>query len=353
MIKCEICNRDFTDWTSLGSHIGQSHRDVGLKGYYDKYIKSSGDELCMKCGNKTKFIGLTKGYHNHCSRKCSSLNKNYEKIKDTHQIKQICKFCGKEFKNKISLSAHINHPDSIHKEEVKIIKEKEKKIKIIKCEICNRGFKDFRTLGIHLNQTHGNYQRKFVKNYYDKYLKKHSKEGSCKTCGKPTTFVNLKSGYYTYCNTSCSKLDPEIEQKTQQTCLKKYGVSNYAKTDKWLNQMSDGGQAARMLSKIENPSKPQVEIFNIVKEMYFDTIINLPILNYCADIAIPSLKIIIEYNGEYWHRNKDKYDRKRKENIEKIGWKVLVYEGIKGLDIIPPLDQLKNDINRIVNENSK
>jgi len=225
----------------------------------------------------------------------------------------------------------------------KIENEKNLKRKIV-CEICKRKFFDLRTLGIHLNQTHGNYKREFVKEYYDKYLKKDPHEGICKICEKPLRFINLVSGYYKHCSTKCSQNNPEVQEKSKKTCLKNHGVTNYAKTEKWLKQMSEGGQASRMLTFVQNPSKPQKEIFNIIKEKYIDAIMNFPILNYCADIAIPSIKIIIEYNGEYWHRNKKEYDEKRKEDIEKIGWKVLIYHGLKGLDIVPSEEQIKNDI---------
>ena len=41
MLKCQECGREFQDYTSLGSHIGQSHRELTTKGYYDKYMKKN------------------------------------------------------------------------------------------------------------------------------------------------------------------------------------------------------------------------------------------------------------------------------------------------------------------------
>jgi very-short-patch-repair endonuclease len=345
MLQCEECEREFQDYSSLGSHIGQSHRNLTIKGYYDKYLKKDQNEgICKKtdCKKSTKFIGLTIGYNNYCSQKCATKEKDFEKI--INRTKLICPYCGIKFYNTSNFLSHISHLDDNHKTiKEKIEKEKEFSKKII-CKICERKFKDFRTLGIHLNQTHGDYKREFVKEYYNNYLKKDSIEGICKTCGKETKFANLSYGYYKHCNTKCSKLDPEVEKKSKQTCLKNHGVTNYAKTENWLNQMSNGGQAARMLTFIQNPSKPQKKIFDIVKNEYNDAIINFPILNYCADIAIPSIKVIIEYNGEYWHRGKEDYDLQRKDSIEKVGWKVLIYQGIKGSDFIPSREQIKNDI---------
>ena len=37
--------------------------------------------------------------------------------------------------------------------------------------------------------------------------------------------------------------------------------------------------------------------------------------NYSLDIAIPDKRIVIEYDGSYWHQDKD-YDNKRKKYLE-------------------------------------
>ena len=80
MLKCEECEREFQDYISLGSHIGQSHRELTTKGYYDKYLKKDPNEgICVVCGNSTKFVYLTFGYNKCCSRKCSTNNMDYKK----------------------------------------------------------------------------------------------------------------------------------------------------------------------------------------------------------------------------------------------------------------------------------
>jgi hypothetical protein len=348
MFECKECGRGFQDYISLGSHIGQSHRILTTKGYYDKYLKKDPSEgICKNCGKETKFVYLTFGYNDCCSRKCSSKLKDYKKMMEPQRKKQTCKFCGKSFSSKIALSAHINHPNSIHKDEVKKIKEEENKKKKINCELCNRNFEDLRTLGIHISLFHDNGNRELIEDYYNLYYKKNENEGIC-NCGNKIKFANLNYGYYKHCSTKCAKLDPEVELKSKETCLKNHGVTNYAKSKEWLYQMSEGGQAARMLTFVQNPSKPQCEILDLTKELFPDAIINFQILNYSADIAIPSLKIVIEYNGEYWHRNREEYDNKRKQKIEEEGWRVLIYKGEVGLDIIPSKEQILNDINGII-----
>lgn len=349
MLKCLECDREFQDYISLGSHIGQSHRTLTTKGYYDKYLKKDPNEgICKVCGKPTKFVYLTFGYNDCCSRKCSVSIMDFDKINSNKQ-KQTCLFCNKEFKSITALSTHLYHPNSVHKHEIKVIKDKLNKEKNKKCEICGRKFKDYRILGIHIGLVHCQGKRELLKEYYDKYLKKDENDGICKTCGKNTEFVNIIYGYYDHCNTSCSKLDPEIEQKSQQTCLERFGVSNWGKTEEnkilAKERMLNGG-ASYALSFIENPSKPQVELFNLVKELYPSTIINFPIkfYNRNIDIAIPEFKIAIEYDGSYWHQDKDA-DEKRQKDIETLGWRFLRY-----FDYIPSINELENDINELKKE---
>jgi hypothetical protein len=98
---------------------------------------------------------------------------------------------------------------------------------------------------------------------------------------------------------------------------------------------------------IQNPSKPQVEIYDRVKELYPSAILNFPImeLNYSLDIAIPELKIWIESDGSYWHQDKEK-DLERQKKIENLGWKCIRYLANSILDV-PDVEKIKIDINRI------
>lgn len=88
-----------------------------------------------------------------------------------------------------------------------------------KCEICNIEFDTSNKLCRHIEKVH-NIDRK---DYYDKYLKK-DKDGICLTCGNDTSFIGFKRGYRTFCSCSCAKLDPDIQQRTKQTNLERYGV---------------------------------------------------------------------------------------------------------------------------------
>ena len=338
MVICLECNREFESFITLGSHIGQSHREINVKDYYDKYLKKDPLEgICKICGKETKFVYLTIGYNNCCSRKCGSKLKDISKI-NNEKIK--CPFCDRFFKGKIALSSHLSNNKSIHKEEYKKLKIEQNNNKIIKCKICVNVFKDLRSLGSHIGLYHKEIN---VKDYYDKYLKKDPLEGICKICGKETRFANLKSGYFNHCSTKCSKLNPEVELKTQKTCLEKFGVTNWGKTEenkiKTKEWMLNGG-ASYITSFIKNPSKPQVALFNLTRELYPSAILNFPVkkFNRVIDIVIPEHNIAIEYDCSYWHQNIE-YDKKRQNDLESLGWKF-----IRFLDYLPSKNELEQKI---------
>ena len=64
METCKICNREFKSRRSLQMHLRKTHEfsDIQLKEYYDSYLKSDAEGKDPFTGNKTNFIGFTKGY---------------------------------------------------------------------------------------------------------------------------------------------------------------------------------------------------------------------------------------------------------------------------------------------------
>jgi len=111
-------------------------------------------------------------------------------------------------------------------------------------------------------------------------------------------------------------------------------------------QLCLNGHAAYMNKFIKNPSGPELETRKIVKELYPESEHTYPILSYAVDNAILELKIVIEYDGSYWHQDKEK-DLKRQKEIEKEGWRFLRY-----IDHIPTLEQVKEDIRKIIDASS-
>lgn len=100
MIKCQICDRQFSKFSfSFHSHLKNKHK-LTSKEYYDKYLKSDNEELCSTCNKSAKFQSIGSGYRNTCgNKKCiSTLRKNTNLLKygtntpaESNIIKEKCR----------------------------------------------------------------------------------------------------------------------------------------------------------------------------------------------------------------------------------------------------------------------
>lgn len=70
-------------------------------------------------------------------------------------------------------------------------------------------------------------------------------------------------------------------------------------------------------------SHPQKKLYNIILKYFKDAELEYPLGSKFLDIAIPSINLDIEYDGEYWHKNKKDLDLKRDIDVFKLGWKTI------------------------------
>lgn len=138
----------------------------------------------------------------------------------------------------------------------------------------------------------------------------------------------------------------EIQEKSILTMKAKYGVEHALQNpeffEKRWNTMRKKG-----FSRI---SKPQQEVFNMLKEMYPNCEQEVPCGRYSLDCVVyfDNYKIDVEYDGLFWHQ--DKYrDIKRDNFVKKNGYKVLRIKGCKH-DTLPSKDQLAYHINKLLGE---
>ena len=67
-------------------------------------------------------------------------------------------------------------------------------------------------------------------------------------------------------------------------------------------------------------------------------------------IIVNGIKIDVEYDGIFWHKDKEDYDRRRNYFVISNGYKIL---RIKAKHKIPSEQELKYYINKLVNTNKK
>lgn len=68
-LYCSICNQEVNGYRGLASHLRKTH-NLSNKEYYDKFLKSKNEGVCLKCGYETTFYRLSKGYLKYCSVRC-------------------------------------------------------------------------------------------------------------------------------------------------------------------------------------------------------------------------------------------------------------------------------------------
>ncbi len=86
---------------------------------------------------------------------------------------------------------------------------------------------------------------------------------------------------------------------------------------KWEAKISNRSQLNRgcpNCTKGTQTSFPEQVIFHYIKEFFPDAINRYKIHKYEVDIYIPSIKVAIEYDGEYYHKSKEKIIKDYKKN---------------------------------------
>lgn len=189
----------------------------------------------------------------------------------------------------------------------------------------------------------------------------------------------------------------EVKQKHQTTCIKKYGASSplsskdiYRKTQESFNQhyhtqngIADLRTVEELNEKIKNTnlvkyngispfcslevkkkirnslysngncptSKKQIALKNMIQNIYGNCELNYPcdLVSLDCMTIINSIKIDVEYDGWYWHKNTSVQDKRRDNFVKSQGYKVLrivAYE-----DRIPTKQELIEAINVLLNTN--
>lgn len=164
----------------------------------------------------------------------------------------------------------------------------------------------------------------------------------------------------------------EFQEKKKQTCIDKYGYNTPSKADKVKRKAEEtnikryGAKTSLLNSEIRRKgiktmlkngrickSKAEVRLYNLIQQVYGkdncddSQIVDGKLLDIV--LCVNGNKIDIEYDGSYWHQNKNK-DINRDIRLRSRGYKIL---RVKGNYQIPTQEQLKNAIDYLVNNHSK
>jgi very-short-patch-repair endonuclease len=133
--------------------------------------------------------------------------------------------------------------------------------------------------------------------------------------------------------------DNKIREKATMSLIKTLEEN----PEKRLNAIMAKHRKSQKMTDIER------KMAILLDKIGIEYVFQFPILRYDVDFAIPALKIVIECDGEYWHKNTRKEDLKRQRRIEKEGWFVLRYTDSQ---INKCLNEVENELLRVVNNHN-
>ena len=153
----------------------------------------------------------------------------------------------------------------------------------------------------------------------------------------PEKFYEVRKRYFIGCRKG-KKHSPEARQKMSLARKGKTYEEIYGK--EMAERLRKMSSIRRSKFLRENPeyifkfldasrrariSKPQKLLYELIKQIFPEAQMEYRIKTKntfrFADIAIPSLKIDIEFDGEYWHDKE--YDRLRDLELQEVGWRTI------------------------------
>ena len=183
-------------------------------------------------------------------------------------------------------------------------------IDIKKCEICGKEYKNIRGLMSHVRQVHD----PTTQQYYDTYLRKEN-EGFCLECGKPTSYHGMIRGYSKFCRCGCSSKNKDVQSKSKQTSLKRYGTEYPMQCEKIKNKSKETNLEKYGSEYYFSSDEGKQKIKDVLIEKYgVDNSYKIDI------IAEKREKVLVEKYGKSKPLgNKEVQNKIKQINLEKYG----------------------------------
>jgi very-short-patch-repair endonuclease len=290
---------------------------------------------------------------------------------------------------------------------------------IITCEICSKIF--------YKNAKNSNFTKHIKKHsiqpkdYYAKYIL-HSNIPKCKYCNKSSVFISINKGFFKRCNSlecitksyqegtigrdKTSYLWTEekrtkihnwhilhkneviernkilaqrsksvkCKEKRKNTLLKKYGIINSFQSEKSImNREASQNSISKwhkelswnIYNALDNKLKSSVR-FNPLNNEFILNDVDKKTKYYSYDFTIKDLKLIVEFNGTYWHYHESLFPDENKEHRGitpkeyRVYWKkkvnAAIFAGYRVIEIwehdyYKNKEEVFNKLMRKINEN--
>lgn len=251
---CELCGQNI-HIHGFAAHIKFKH-NIDLKTYYDKYLKTESEGICLECKKVTPFLGIRKGYQRFCSMQCASKSNITKEKRINFNLKKyggIAPVCSATVKEKMKNTCMEKYGVSCSFM-AESVKEKIKD---------SLKYRDYESIKKKLKETnlkrHGNENYVNVKKIKETKLKKYGMDN----------YVNPEKQHKTNLEkygVSCVLTLPEIKEKRYKTMLKRYGVKHALQYhDFFCKSKKKYEYDGKMFD-----SKPEIEFYKKLKENFTD-----------------------------------------------------------------------------------
>lgn len=131
------------------------------------------------------------------------------------------------------------------------------------CNICGKECKNNIALSSHIQYNHKEYNSK---KYYDTFIKKDINEGKCEVCGKETPFYSILRGYSKYCCKSCSHKTEQFRQRFKQAIRNKTKEENKEWRSKIQKAVKDKSTTGKCITDEELKNRENKCLLKYQKE---------------------------------------------------------------------------------------
>ena len=293
-MKCLKCNAEFKSAASLGTHLWKSH-GMSSQEYYDTYLKSETDGKCAACGKPTSFKTIGQGYKKYCSRKCAASDLANDPERNAHKVNAMKATCMQTY-----------GVDNANK-----VAEFQQKRKDTIKELYGAEY---------YSQTEG-YRKQYVDTMMERYgvdsymklpeFKEHLRQLNMKRLGVPYRFnLNTAIASDTYrdmlAEYNCELIEFINKKEIKFKC--NYCGNTMVEQDLFIKgrikldttPCSYCRSKDAWVSVMEDAVREYIEGLGFKTDHYDRDFLD----TYGADIVIESKKLIVEFDGVYWHTEK-------------------------------------------------
>lgn len=343
LTTCGECGQQFADYIGLSHHLGQRHKGLSRKEYYDRFLKKPDEGKCVLCGNPTKFSDrLNRGYYIHCSQKCTANDKNTVGKRKATNLKLHGSECynnhGKTACTKLERYGDPNYANGDRIRATKYERygmqgfnnpEKRKATKLKKYGASNfvNPEKCARTkLERYGSRTYNN-QKKMQATKMLKYGDPHYIN---REKGYETYLAHVKEKYQTAAGEQCKILEYKDRLFTCE-CTKCGNIFTIPVTTGFMRLFRYGIQLCTTCHPAETSrSKEENALFSYIVSLVGENNVvksdRRTVFGHEIDIYVPSAKLGIEFDGLYWHnelKKPDVYHLRKTEDCAVYGIRLL------------------------------